>query len=463
MKRQQPRKPSSRPAARRKPQPKLPSSKKRASARRKIPASRKVLLVFVSLLAFVILLTGGLYAYYRSLSAEMNYVDPDLETIPSEYNPPTESLDNPLPDIDGIVNILLLGIDSRDEESIKERSDSMMILTIDTVHGKVKLTSLQRDMLVKIPGADFNKLNSANVFGGPLLTMRVVNETLRLNIERYMVVNMRGMEQLIDLAGGIEIDVEQAEIRYLNSSIREENNVFSDSEPSPFVEAAGLQLLNGRQAVAYARIRKLDSDYKRMERQRIVLQALLNAFMDADFGTKNNMISEGFSLITTNISADELLGLGLNTIPKLDADIEQLQLPISGYFKEWPYWNGSVWVNLCDFNGMIPLLHEFIFEESFEFDPVYVIPGAPNSGVKLATPTPRPTEPSLTPTPAVTPGESTVTTTESEPSLTPTPSISVSPSPSATTSATTTTTTTTATTTTTGTTTATTTTTSSTG
>ena len=362
------------------------------STRRKrpMPRKKKAIIAATAVLAALLLLIAGGFVYIRILAGKMNYVDPGKETIPEEFNPPTESLVNPVPTVKGVINILLLGVDTRDSTSFSERSDSMMILTIDRNSGKVKLASLQRDMLVYIPGVkEPDKINSANALGGPMLAVRVVNETFRLDIEKYMVVNMQGMEQIIDLAGGIWIDVTRSEVPHI----------------TPPISGSGLQKLNGSQAVAYSRIRAIDNDYQRMGRQRTVMQALFDAFLKADLITKNNMISEGLGLISTNMKADEVMNIGINMLPRLDSQIDQLQIPIPGYFKEY---SGSSWVNLCDFNGMIPLLQEFIYGRTYPFDPVRIIPGAPNSGVVLATPTPRPTEPAQTTT-AVT------TTTETRP------------------------------------------------
>ena len=356
---------------------------------KKTTAKKRGLIIAAAILGVLVLIIGVVLLYIFDLLGNVNTLPSDQQTIPSQYDQPTESLVNPLPDKQGIYNILLLGIDARDPDRIDERSDSMMILTIDQLHGKIKLTSLQRDMLVYIPGVkEPEKLNAVNALGGPLLVMRTVNDTFRLNITKYMLVNMFGMEQIIELAGGIWIDVEQAQIEWINISIVDANQNYPDTEPSAMLSKPGRQLLDGRQAVAYARIRKSDSDYKRMERQRAVIQALLDAFMSADFGTKNRMLASGLGLITTNMSSEEILKIGIDMIPALNGQIEQLQIPIQGYYKEY---SGSTWVNLCDFNGMIPLLHEFIFGETYPFDPVKVIPGAPNSGPALPTPTRKPT------------------------------------------------------------------------
>ncbi|NLW10432.1 MAG: LytR family transcriptional regulator, partial [Clostridiaceae bacterium] len=91
---------------------------------------------------------------WKSMMTNINLIDPETETVPEEYNIPTENLVHPVPEVKGVTNILLLGIDSRSRESLNERSDAMMILTINEENGKIKLISLQRDMLVYLPGKD---------------------------------------------------------------------------------------------------------------------------------------------------------------------------------------------------------------------------------------------------------------------------------------------------------------------
>lgn len=333
-----------------------PGSGKR-KIRRKMPLKKKLIIAGISIMTVIVLIVGAVYGYALYLDSKIGR-DPNL-TIPDEFNTPTESWEHPAPVVDGIMNILLLGVDTRstDSSNINERSDSMMILTIDTISKKIKLTSLQRDMLVYIPGkTEPNKLNSANASGGPLLAIRVVNETLRLSISKYVVVNMVGMEEIIDLAGGVMIDVSKAELPYVEGGLSK----------------SGLQLLNGFQAVSYSRIRHLDSDYMRMARQRKVLQALFNAFRDADLLTKNNMISEGLGYLTTNLSTSEIADIGINLIPMMDGEIEQMQIPVDGDFFSG-YYNGG-WVNRCDYNAMIPKLQQFIFGKTFPFDQVKLVP-----------------------------------------------------------------------------------------
>jgi LCP family protein required for cell wall assembly len=366
-------------------EPRRPARSRRAGGRKQWTRRQKWVFAGSVVVGSILILSLIAFLVLRSLMGSINIVNPSDETLPSEYNMPTDSLANPIPEEKGVVNILLLGVDNRDKVtvSVNERSDTMMILTIDEINNKIKLTSLQRDMAVFLPGAkSVEKINAANAIGGPALAMRAVNDALRLNIKNYVVVNMRGMEDIINIAGGVTINVKPAELPYVNKEIKSINRVFGSTKPSPLLANSGEQILDGRQAVTYSRIRKGDSDYKRMERQRDVLQALLSAFMKTDMTTKTNMITKGLSLITTNMSAGQLTKLGLQVLPMMDGKIEQMQIPINGYFTEY---SGSVWMNLCDFNGMIPLLQQFIWGKTYPFDKVREIPGAPNSSIPMPT------------------------------------------------------------------------------
>ncbi|MDD2457056.1 MAG: LCP family protein [Eubacteriales bacterium] len=349
--------------------------RRRASSWRMIAVAVAAIFVVVSIAAVLIVNTF------------LNKIDNDpegfVETIPEIYDVPTESLVHEIPKEEGITNILLLGVDNRNSAvaSPEERSDSMIILTIDEKSKKFKLTSLQRDMMVYFPATDnIHKINSANAEGGPLLAMRVINDTFRLNIEKYVLVNMIGMEKIIDLVGGVPVDVSESELKALNAELTMINLTFKNTEPAAYLENTGSQLLDGRQAVTYARIRQYDDDYHRMGRQREVLQAMLDQFMKADLATKTKVLNEGLPLITTNITKDEIIQLGIDLLPMMDATIDQMQIPTAGDFREY---SGTIWMNLCDYNAMIPKLQQFMFGKTYEFDKVREIPGAPNSSISL--------------------------------------------------------------------------------
>ena len=330
------------------------------------------------ILLIVSISVGVVSSLWHSVIGRVHLVDPVQETLPARFAVPEENLINPVPYEKNVTNILLLGIDSRDSTSVAERSDSMMILTINQEQRRIKLTSLQRDMLVYLPGSDETiKLNAANAMGGPLLTMRIIKETLRIGIDRYAVINIRGMEQVVDVAGGVELDITAEELPHVNGIIWGMNAEFPDTPPVDGLADNGYQTVNGRQAVAYARNRSTGAaDYDRMGRQRLVLQALLNQFVTVGVEEKLAMVQEAAGLVTTNLTEKEILGLITSVLPMMNTSIEQLSIPIAGYHNEH---SGLQWVNLCDFNGMIPTLQRFIYGRTYPFDPVREIAGAPNS------------------------------------------------------------------------------------
>lgn len=342
-------------------------------------AGKIIARILVSLLC--VLLIAGLVLFgtlWQIVGKNINTFDPKTK-LDEKYDVAAEPLKNPLPEVKGITNILLLGVDNRDASStsVEDRSDTMIIMTIDSIHNQIKLTSMQRDIMVYFPGDNTpKKINSANALGGPLLAMRVVNDALRLDISKFVLVNMAGLEQIIDAAGGVTVEITPKMLKALNAELAMVNKTFKNTEPSPTLTETGVQQLNGRQAVTYARIRKIDDDYARMERQREVIQQIFKSAMKASLSQKYNLMQVGLSNITTNMSVGELAAIGVRSMLMLKQPIAQLQIPIEGYYKNV---NTDAWKSLCDYNGMIPLVQQFIFEKTFPFDPVRKIKGAPNS------------------------------------------------------------------------------------
>ena len=338
----------------------------------------------------VLVLTVGAISYLG-----MNYLlglvqRPTATTVPTAGGTTrtvatTLPLTNPVPEVKGITNILLLGVDNRvlEDNDTDSNSDVMIVVTIDADNKIVKLTSFQRDMIVYIPGVEEPlKLTEAHRFGGPEMTMRTLNDNFRLDLTDYVAVNIFESERLIDIVGGIDLYIEEGILWHTNQCINMQNIFFPDSEEAEFLTSGGLQHLNGRQAVGYARVRSYDSDYKRMGRQREVLQALFNAFLEASLTSKLKMVTEGLGSIYTSLDNDEIRKLALQVAPAMGNQIEQKQVPDP---TQWgvEFIEDTTFKIRVDFNGIIPGLHQFIYNKSFIFDPVLVIPGAPNSGMPL--------------------------------------------------------------------------------
>lgn len=271
----------------------------------------------IALILVVALLAAGILYL---LPTALFMVEPDAEL----------SLTDGLPS--SPFNVLVLGVDVLNSGT--QRSDTMMIASIDGK--KLRLTSIQRDMIAEIAGHGQNKINAAYAFGGPELAVRTVNEALDLNIMRYVVVDFTVLVKLVDALGGIEMDITEAEMEHINLNVWKSRKVFAPlgytaEQLTKYGESVHL---NGLRALAYARIRKLDSDFMRTSRQRAVVEAMLKKLRAQVWNpaTLIRFISAGLSGVQTNLSPIEMISLGEKAL--FSAEIEQLRLPADGSFSD---------------------------------------------------------------------------------------------------------------------------------
>ena len=261
---------------------------------------------------------------------------------------------------DGWWNVLLLGCDSYTMNSY-QRTDSMIIVSINAIENKVKLTSLMRDTWVPMPGSKstHHKLTELCVYGGPELTIRAINECFGMNISDYALISMKGIAEIIDLVGGVELDVTEAERKALNAGLF---NLSSLSGMEKLEQSGEGVHLNGNQATAYARIRKIDSDYVRTERQRTVLIAIAEKIKNgASASTLLTVATTLLNYVDTNLSLSEIMAIASAGL-QLDMDsVEQFRVPADGTFESGMY--GSVWCIKPNFEKNKKLLHSFIYED----------------------------------------------------------------------------------------------------
>ena len=208
----------------------------------------------------------------------------------------------------GYRNIALFGVDSRDGSlQTGARSDSIMVISINQETKDVKITSIYRDTCLKVPGYGFTKATHAYAYGGAELSMSMLNTNLDLDITEFATVDFGVLAKIIDAVGGIDLDISDAEYSLINPLIDEQNSVTgSDSE---HISGPGYQHVNGTQATAYARIRKIDSDFKRAERQRIVLSKVFEEAKSANIGTLLNIIDTILPEVYTNMTSTDLISL----------------------------------------------------------------------------------------------------------------------------------------------------------
>ena len=229
--------------------------------------------------------------------------------------------------INKIKNIALFGLDSTDGET--GRSDAIMIATVDPIHNKVKLTSIMRDSYVYIDGYGNDKINHAYAYGGPELSIKTINENFGLNIEDFVSVNFSSLPVIINILGGVDIEITEEELQYINDYINDINN--RDGTASPNITYAGVQHLDGTQALAYSRIRYTSGgDYKRTERQRTVLEALFNKLTSASVSSYNSLLNKVLPYVQTNLNTGDILSLGTNVLG-IGNNLEQDRFPRDGY------------------------------------------------------------------------------------------------------------------------------------
>ena len=206
-------------------------------------------------------------------------------------------------------NIALLGIDSRqDDYGVGNRSDCIMVASINEETGEVKLVSIYRDTMVDVDEYGktiLDKITHAYSFGTAQNALKSINRALDLNIKEYVTVNFDSLVDAIDAIGGVTITVTNEELKYINSYV--DGTALAAKVPATHVASAGTQVLNGVQAVAYSRIRyTAGGDEKRTERHRIVLEAMLTRAKSLGIKELNNAANVILPKISTNIQASEI-------------------------------------------------------------------------------------------------------------------------------------------------------------
>ena len=257
----------------------------------------------------------------------------------------------------GWKHILLMGCDSRKPGGY-ERSDSMIVLSIGQ-RSEVRLTSIMRDIWVELPGHGEGRINAASSYGGPELAMQVVSRYFDLQIEKYVMANIKGMVNVIDLLGGIDLEITELERLYLNScTARTQWESYSDRVIPP-LEHSGLVHLCGDQAVEHTRNRFVgDGDYARTTRQRQVLKAIVKKIR-----TKKNPLwlfgiaRRGRKWVQTNLNPLELGRIALLALRQNPDAIGSFRIPAEGTYTVN---NVGSWHFETDFEKNRQLLREFL-------------------------------------------------------------------------------------------------------
>lgn len=215
---------------------------------------------------------------------------------------------------EGYTNVALFGLDSRENDLGKgNRSDTIMIASLNNDTKEVKLVSIYRDTLLELDDGSYNKANAAYAFGGPEGAVSLINRNLDMNIEKYVTVNFNALVDVIDAVGGLDLELTHDEVVHMNNYCVGTSKVTGKSYEKIEPEVEGTYHLNGVQAVSYSRIRyTAGGDFKRAERQRLVLEKIADKVQNMSVGTVNKIIDSVFPQISTNFTLAEMIGYAKN-------------------------------------------------------------------------------------------------------------------------------------------------------
>ena len=321
------------------------NNRRRAPMDAKNKKSKKQIVINFAILivSFIFLITGSGFLYVDHMLSQINFQqDPEPESSEFSFISPEDDT-NTFEDISGggntvltgpgaegglyhddqIMNVLVVGVDNY-QENDRGRTDSMIVVSIDTRHQKLKMTSVMRDMFVRIPGYSSNRINAAFSLGGSPLTVQTIENNFGVDIDRWVEVDFDAFAHIIDRIGGVTLTLTDAEANLVNQ--------YSGESWDKHLPGGGTYRLTGRQARYYARIRAIGDDFERTERQRKVMISIIDEFKSSDLATINALLYDTLPEISTNLSKNEILSLAANSLTYMNYPIEQNRLPMDGAY-----------------------------------------------------------------------------------------------------------------------------------
>lgn len=278
--------------------------------------------IAIAVVAVILALVLGLFGSVESVLGKINYDD----KTQNEYIAADK-----LTSSDKVKNILLLGVDARSNDKDEaSRADTMMLISIDKAHGCIKMTSFQRDSWVYIPKADKKqRLNAACTYGGYSGVVETIEYNFGVKIDGYVVTDFEMFKVMVDSIGGVEAEISEKEANEVTNHPGRYGNVTLKS---------GKYKLTGEQALAYCRIRKIDTDWKRTERQRTIMQAILKGVVSSGPISAIKTAKAVAPYIQTNLSKSEIKSVALFALGCVSGGFEQASCPFEG---TWKYANKS--------------------------------------------------------------------------------------------------------------------------
>lgn len=329
----------------------------RLAARKRAKKRRAGLIVIIIVLALILaLLIGGAVYAGKLLSLINNADDEPLETMSQEeYQEMMDAMKETIaPDFTGdviedgdvdwegavdviensddVINILLIGQDRRSASQGRQRSDVIMLCTVNKVKKTLTITSFMRDLYVQIPGYQDNRINVPYVLGGMDLLDKTLKTNFGVSVDGNVEVDFYGFIDIVNLMGGVDIELTAKEAKYMNQNVSWDVN---DGSSKNWNLKEGMNHLDGSQALSYARMRYVgNGDYERTQRQRRVVKQLVEKAKELSISELNLILQYALPMITTDLETSQIMNYALELFPLLpELEIKTMRIPVNGGYK----------------------------------------------------------------------------------------------------------------------------------
>ena len=350
-----------------------------AAAKKKAKKRRRIIFLLIELIA-LLGLVGVVWFVQKGTSIQKIKINEEDIVINEEVAAKFAADET----LKGYRNIALFGVDARDKSLGKgNRSDTIIIASINQDTGDVRLCSVFRDTYLNLGNDSYNKCNAAYAKGGPEQAINMLNMNLDLNITDYVTVGFTGLAKIIDALGGVTIDVKESEIVHLNNyqismvgkSDDNENFYATEGKDYTAVKNPGPQRLNGLQATAYCRIRYVGNDFVRAERQRNVINECLGVAKQASVGELASAYDGVKDYISTSLDSDEIVAL-LGSVGKYNI-VASDGFPFESNRDTGRVGSKGSCVIPVNLEENVVLLHEFLFDDE-EYTPSEMVKNCSN-------------------------------------------------------------------------------------